>query len=65
MAQRRLCGNMNHRRRNAPVRCCPQCGEVVNQEIPAARCSEERHAKQKRTRNTFCVDCGEQLIRVR
>ncbi len=61
MAQR-LCLNMNHRRRDSPVAFCPNCGEVVNAGIPPRICSEQSHAKQRRERNRYCVDCGEQLI---
>jgi rRNA maturation protein Nop10 len=64
MAQR-LCPNMNHRRRDSPVAFCPDCGEVVNPGIPPRSCSEESHAKQRRERSHYCVDCGEQLIRER
>jgi rRNA maturation protein Nop10 len=64
MAQR-LCPNMNHRRRESPVAFCPECGEVVNQGIPPRSCSEESHAKQRRGRSHYCVDCREQLIRER
>ena len=56
------CPNFNHGRPNAPVRFCSMCGEVVNNKIPAKVCSEEKHAKSRRERNTYCVDCGEQLI---
>jgi rRNA maturation protein Nop10 len=61
--QRNFCPNRNHSRSNAPVRCCPQCGEAVNGNIPPKECSEELHAKRRRERNKFCVDCGTQLIK--
>ncbi len=57
------CPNLNHRRTDAPVRFCPTCGEVVNENIPTAKCSAETHAVRRRERNGYCVDCGEQLIR--
>ena len=64
MAQR-LCRNMNHRRRDSRVAFCPDCGEVVNPGIPPRSCSEESHAKQRRGRSHYCVDCREQFIRER
>ncbi len=56
------CPNFNHARTNPPVRFCSMCGEVMNSRIPMKVCSEEKHAKGRRERNKFCVDCGEQLI---
>jgi hypothetical protein len=56
------CGNLNHRRNNAPVAHCPQCGSVVNERIPAKRCNETVHAAARRERAAFCVDCGTQLM---
>ena len=56
------CPNFNHSRSNAPVRACPMCGEVVNGAIPIKNCSEEEHAKQRKDRNNYCIDCGKQLI---
>jgi predicted SprT family Zn-dependent metalloprotease len=38
------------------------CGEVVNGQISQKVCSKEKHAKSKRERTAYCVDCGEQLI---
>jgi hypothetical protein len=35
------CRNYNHGRANAPVRFCPTCGEVVNNNISAEECSEQ------------------------
>ncbi|GBE14065.1 hypothetical protein BMS3Abin14_00099 [bacterium BMS3Abin14] len=54
--------NFNHRRQNAPVRCCPMWGEVANSKIPQRVCREEKHAKSGRERSAYCMDCGEQLI---
>jgi hypothetical protein len=56
------CNNMNHRRTNAPVGHCPQCGGVVNDRIRVAPCSEPQHAVARRHQSAFCVDCGVQLI---
>ncbi len=36
--------------------------EVVNDNIPAKQCSKELHAKRRKERSTYCIDCGEQLI---
>jgi len=55
------CLNFNHGRPNAPVRYCPMCGEVVNDNIPVQGCSEEKHA-QRRRQNAYCVDCGVPLV---
>lgn len=55
------CRNYNHGRANAPVRFCPTCGELVNNNISAAECSEEKHARKRRDGSMFCVDCGEQV----
>lgn len=57
------CTNLNHRRSEAPVRCCPQCGIVVNAHIALRRCSEGNHARSRRNQNLFCVDCGDMLRR--
>ena len=56
------CDNLNHRRTNAPVAHCPQCGVVVNASRPARPCGEAVHAAARRDRAAFCADCGEQLI---
>lgn len=56
------CSNLNHRRANAPVGHCPQCGSVVNAHIAPQQCSETHHAAERRDRSAFCVDCGTQLI---
>jgi len=53
---------MNHRRTNAPVRFCSQCGEVVNGDLSTKRCSLEEHARRRRDREVFCVQCGERLV---
>jgi ssDNA-binding Zn-finger/Zn-ribbon topoisomerase 1 len=60
--QAELCTNLNHRRKDAPVGHCPQCGSVVNDRLPTQQCSESHHAAARRDRGTFCVDCGTQLI---
>jgi hypothetical protein len=47
------------------VRFCSQCGVVVNDRIVASRCQGEQHAKMRRSRSAWCVDCGEHLIQAR
>ena len=39
------CDNLNHRRTDAPVRFCPRCGEVVNENIPTAKCTADTHVR--------------------
>ena len=65
MMQRKICDNYNHRRskETIQVRFCSMCGEVVNENIPKRKCSEEEHALKRRAMSKYCVDCGEQLIR--
>jgi ribosomal protein S27AE len=57
------CRNLNHCRSNAPVRFCPQCGEVVGGGVAIKRCDEMGHAEKRRNGERFCVDCGERLIK--
>ncbi len=61
--QRESCPNLNHRRYDAPVRYCPMCGKVVNENIILKKCSEAEHAERRRNRNKHCVHCGEQIIK--
>lgn len=56
------CDNMNHRRLDAPVGHCPECGAVVNAQIGLKSCSEEKHAAARRRQSVYCVDCGKKLI---
>ncbi len=56
------CENMNHRRRDAPVSHCPECGGVVNAGLPATSCDDAKHAVARRQGRTFCVYCGTRLI---
>jgi hypothetical protein len=62
---REHCPNDNHGRSVVTVRFCPNCGVVVNKSILARGCSPERHARMRRVRNTYCVDCGQGLIQER
>ena len=57
------CSNLNHRRSDAPVRFCPQCGEVVNRGVAKSRCRESEHAHRRQNGDEFCVHCGERLIK--
>ena len=56
------CQNLNHRRPIPRVRYCPDCGELLNENLASGNCSEEEHAKRRRARSKFCSDCGMQLI---
>ena len=60
-----ICPNLNHRRRDAPVAHCPQCGGMVNVEHHVSRCDDERHAAARRQQMHYCVHCGVQLIPTR
>jgi hypothetical protein len=62
MRRTNLCENMNHRRSNAPVSHCPQCGEVVNANVRADPCNESRHAAARRQQAAFCMHCGLSLV---
>ena len=62
MRETNLCDNMNHRRRDAPVGHCPECGAVVNPNHKTARCDESKHTAARRRQLTFCVDCGTRLM---
>ncbi len=65
MAQRERCTNDNHGRPTVTVRFCPDCGEIVNGKIPIGTCSEEQHAKRRRARYAYCMDCGIGLSQAR
>jgi hypothetical protein len=54
--------NDNHGRAVVRIRFCPNCGVVVNKNILVTGCADERHAESRRSRNNFCVGCGEQLL---
>jgi hypothetical protein len=56
---------MNHRRRDAPVSHCPECGGMVNADLPATQCDSSKHAMARRQGRTFCVNCGMRLITAR
>jgi hypothetical protein len=56
------CENLNHRRANAPVGHCPQCGGVVNERARAERCDDAQHAAARRSHAAYCIRCGTQLI---
>jgi hypothetical protein len=59
------CANDNHGRSVVTVRHCSHCGVVVNDRIRAHRCAEAEHARMRRSRSTYCVDCGERLLTAR
>ncbi|MDP6178538.1 MAG: hypothetical protein QGG48_01455 [Desulfatiglandales bacterium] len=52
------CSNFNHERENARVHFCPDCGEVLNEEIPIKKCKKKEHAISRRERDEYCVNCG-------
>ena len=56
------CQNLNHRRSDAPVRYCPQCGGTVNSACPSAVCTEDRHTAARRQQSIYCAYCGVRLI---
>jgi hypothetical protein len=56
-----LCDNANHGRANIPIRTCPDCGKMLNDRIPAGRCSAEKHVTKRRQQSKYCCDCGEAL----
>ena len=55
------CPNMNHSKINVQVRFCSMCGKVVNSRVIKKTCSPEKHAKSRKDRNRFCIDCGANL----
>jgi hypothetical protein len=59
------CPNLNHRRSDAPVRYCPQCGGTVNSDHPIVPCTEDRHTAARRQQSTYCAHCGLRLIAAR
>jgi hypothetical protein len=65
MPLRERCTNDNHGRMVVTVRFCGTCGVVVNDNIFAMGCPEDKHASMRRERSTYCVDCGERLIEPR
>jgi hypothetical protein len=62
---RERCHNDNHGRAVVTIRFCPTCGVVVNESILARGCPLEKHARMRRVRSTYCVDCGQRLVQER
>jgi len=53
------CPNDNHGRMVVRIRFCPSCGEVLNKDIVASpKCPDDAHARMRRSRSTYCMDCG-------
>jgi hypothetical protein len=52
------CDNLNHRRSDAPVGYCPQCGKRVNARLRTFACDDALHARARRQRDAWCVHCG-------
>ncbi|RIL07960.1 MAG: hypothetical protein DCC71_01145 [Proteobacteria bacterium] len=65
MLQQRRCHNDNHGRAIIKVRFCSTCGAVLNSNVKQSQCPDERHAKMRRLQSTYCMDCGERLVRER
>jgi hypothetical protein len=63
--QHQRCPNDNHGRSVVTIRCCPNCGAVVNGKILARSCAPETHASLRRSRNAFCLHCGDRLLQLR
>ncbi len=61
--RRQRCPNLNHRRDDTPVRFCPDCGYIVNENIIVKRCSDAEHAESRRGRYNYCLHCGLQLMK--
>ena len=62
---RERCPNDNHGRAVVTIRFCPNCGVVVNESIVSRGCPPEKHARMRRLRSTYCVDCGQTLAQKR
>ena len=60
--QEQRCPNDNHGRAVVTVRCCPNCGDIVNAKIPIRVCPEQEHMGARRRQHAFCMNCGEQLL---
>jgi hypothetical protein len=61
----RRCANDNHGRAVVTVRFCPSCGFVANGRINVPSCAPETHARMRRSRSSYCVDCGLRLLQAR
>ena len=61
ITQESLCLSSNHGRSEPRVRCCPNCGELVNERIPIEPCSEQSHARKRMDVGRLCPDCGQKL----
>jgi len=63
--QRNHCANDNHGRAVVTVRFCASCGSILNDRIRTSPCRPEQHARMRRARNAYCVNCGERLALAR
>jgi hypothetical protein len=59
------CANDNHGRAVVTVRFCCGCGSVVNNAIRPGLCGDAKHARMRRSQNTYCMDCGKPLALAR
>jgi hypothetical protein len=55
------CTNQNHSKMNVTVRFCAACGEIVNKNVKIRECSDEEHARSRKERNHYCINCGKDL----
>jgi rRNA maturation protein Nop10 len=62
MMRAKRCPNDNHGRMVVRIRFCPSCGQVLNDKIASRKCPADAHAKMRRSRSTYCMDCGEGLV---
>lgn len=59
-----ICKNLNHGRMMVSIQYCPDCGEKFK--VQADRhCSDFNHAERRKSRDSFCCDCGIRLSPVR
>ena len=65
MMQSKRCPNDNHGRMVVRIRFCPSCGEVLNKSIVSRKCPEDTHTRMRRSRNSYCMDCGTGLLEAR
>ncbi|MCK5236504.1 MAG: YgiT-type zinc finger protein [Deltaproteobacteria bacterium] len=56
------CTNINHRREDAPVHCCPMCGDVVNPKRRTIKCTQQEHLIALENQYHYCVDCGQAIL---
>jgi hypothetical protein len=65
MLQQNRCRNDNHGRAIVKVRFCSTCGTMLNRDVQPRQCPSELHARMRRMQSTYCMDCGERLVKER